>query len=113
MSDVRDLLAEALEEAVIFDEPAAARQNADFLLATEPGQRLAKAAALGLAWEAALAALPEGWQVTRLQNILIGWGAGKWTATAERLDGPGSEDAIGPSPTEALLALTAQLRERS
>lgn len=65
------------------------------------------------AWRMAVGALPEGWVFEGVYRTE----SGRWYAFACGTDTGGSSipavDAHGPTPTEALVALTAALRERA
>jgi len=64
---------------------------------------------LGLAWQAAEAALPKGWCLEVVQYPPDTW---PWRATAWNLDGGvsnGVADAFGPAPADALRALAVEL----
>lgn len=88
-------------------------QHARSILVASP--TLARRLDLGTAWDEAVAALPEGWDI----NVLWGtttedrWGAhaGPFPAVAGAYHD--SETAGGDTPTEALVALAEALRERA
>jgi len=75
------------------------------------GARFRPLESLDAAWAEAESALPEGWAIDRLTRV---WDAvspvNHWRAWANRGDGS-MLSAWGQSPTAALLALAAQLRD--
>ena len=90
------------------------------ILAASP--TLARAIALGLAWQRASAALPEGWRIVALESRVFdadgnphGWDA---TAAHVKYDFWGGEDpaddvdATGFTPEAALIALAEALEAR-
>ena len=84
---------------------------ADRILAASP--TLARRLDLGTAWDDAVAALPEGYAgpvlYPRLSGLWHATAADTRFAVALRADDLNAE---GPTPTDALVALTAALRER-
>lgn len=80
--------------------------------------RLIELARLGAAWQAAEAALPEGWRIgdvgrgpSPMQSRV--WDAaafGPWERSSRSCE---SLSGYGPTPAAALLALAAALRERT
>ena len=109
-SSATDLLAEALAsgvyESCFIDDDL---DTAAVILAASP--RLAAALELGLAWQDAVDALPEGWRGPTTDIGYDDYSAEAWPPVDADF---GEQDPIegrAPTPTEALRALAARLRE--
>lgn len=125
MSTIRDESTRTLAEALVEDRSLRSLSNrvgrlnrvwyermAAELLAASP--TLAADLDLGTAWRMAQAALPEGYAgpvlYPRLPDLWHATAADMRFAVALRAD---DLSATGPTPTEALVALAAALRERA
>jgi hypothetical protein len=84
-----------------------------FTLKGDEGDEFLDAARMGVAWAECEAALPEGWEMGCLDRQSGEWAAiaDGWNPTTE--EGHDYAAATGPTPTAALLALAAKLREGS
>ena len=116
------LLAEALDSLWYGDEPASvALLTDDGGVVVASGYAIAEgllhhpalraALELGIAWQRAEAALPEGWVLKelRLHDDVSGWGAEAFNTTGV---GRYRHMGYGPTPTAALLALAEKLEAR-
>ena len=108
---IRDESIKALAEA--YGDDGDARWKAEWLL-SDP--TLARRLDLGTAWDDAVAALPAGWSgpVLYPNPLNAGWHAEAFQDVTSdgSLDTFGGAHANAPDPTDALVALTAALRER-
>lgn len=112
MSTIRDESTRTLAEALGYGDPVVAAEMATGILAASP--TLAADLDFATAWRMAKEALPGGYGGPVLYpQRFVGWYA---TALDERIASSSLAadfSADGPTPTEALVALTAALRDRA